>query len=323
VAGLGYWSLVIGMIVGAWAGAAAALLASPYRLGLRFERATLREYLSFSIPLMVAVLAGLAIAQFSVLFGDLAIGLGAAGAIGLAATFAAYADRIDSVITQTLYPAICRVVDRQDLLLEVFWKSNRLALMWAVPLGIGLSLFSGDLIEFGIGEQWREAEVLLVTFGLTAAISHVGFNWVAFYRARGETWPEAFVTILVLAVFLLVTTPLLFAFGLDGFAAGTGAMAVAAVAGRWYYLKRLFPGLRMARYFLRAFAPTAAAAAVVLGLRLAVDADRTLGLALAELALYLAVNVALTLVLERRLIAEAMSYLRAPRPRGRLAGAAG
>ena len=60
------------------------------------------------------------IAQLSVLFGDLALGLAGVGAIGLAATFAAYADRIDSVITQTIYPAICRVRDRSELLLEVF-----------------------------------------------------------------------------------------------------------------------------------------------------------------------------------------------------------
>ena len=54
------------------------------------------------------------IAQLSVLFGNIAIGLGAAGAIGLAATFAGYVDRIDSVITQTVYPAICRVRDRRS-----------------------------------------------------------------------------------------------------------------------------------------------------------------------------------------------------------------
>ena len=314
-AGLDYWSLVIGLVAGAWAGGIVAVAASPYRLALRFERATLREYVSFSTPLIVAVAAGLTIAQLSVLFGDLAIGLAGAGAIGLAATFAAYVDRMDAVITQTLYPAICRVRDRADLMLEAFLKSNRLALMWAVPLGVGLSLFSGELIEFVIGEQWRRAEILLVVFGLTAAISHVGFNWVAFYRAIGDTRPEAVVTVGVMLVFLLVATPLLFAYELEGFAIGTAAMAVAAVAGRWYYVKRLFPQLRVLRYFIRAFAPTALAAGAVLALRLALGGEATLGLALAELALYLIVNAAVTIALERPLITEALSYLRSPAPR--------
>jgi O-antigen/teichoic acid export membrane protein len=251
-----------------------------------------------------------------VLFGDLAIGLAGVGAIGLAATFAAYADRIDSVITQTIYPAICRVVDRGDLLLEVFVKSNRLALMWAVPLGIALSLFSGDLIEYVIGEHWREAEILFVTFGITAAVSHIGFNWSAFYRALGRTKPEAIVTVAVLIAFLCVTTPLLFAYDLDGFAAGTAVMVSVTIAGRWYYLKKLFPRLQLARYVARALGPTTVAAAVVLGLRLGIETDRTAALALGELALYLAINAALTIALERALLAEAFEYLRRPRAAG-------
>ena len=189
-------------------------------------------------------------------------------------------------------------------------KSNRLALMWAVPLGVGLSLFSADLIEFVLGDQWEEARILLVAFGLTAAVSHVGFNWAAFYRALGKTKPEAVVTGAVLAVFLLVAAPLLFAFDLDGFAAGTGAMALAAVAGRWYYLKRIFPQLRIFRYFVRAFAPTALAAAALLALRAGSDLDRSLGVVAAELGLYLAINAAATFAFERPLLAEAAGYLR-------------
>jgi len=315
-AGLDYWSLVIGLVAGAWAGGIFALAVSPYRPALRFERSTLAEYASFSWPLLVAVASGLMIAQLSVLFGNEALGLAGAGAIGLAATFAAYADRIDSVITQTIYPAICRVVDQRALLLEVFLKSNRLALMWAVPLGIGLSLFSGDLIEFVIGEHWRPAEILFVTFGITAAVSHIGFNWTAFYRAMGRTKPEAVVTVAVLAAFLAVTTPLLFEYGLDGFAAGTAVMVSVTVAGRWYYLKRLFPDLELMRYVVRALLPTAVAVAVILLLRTATDIDRSLGLALAELALYLAINALVTLRFERPLLAEAFSYLKRPSTSG-------
>ena len=311
-AGMDHWSLVIGIVAGAWAGGLAAVVASPYRLAFRYERRTLREYVSFSWPLVVAVTAGLTIAQLAMFFGDLALGLAGAGAIGLAASFAAYTDRIDSVVTQTIYPAICRVVDRDDLLLEVFEKSNRMALMWAVPLGVGLSLFAGDLIEYVIGTQWRDAEILIVTFGLTNAIGHVGFNWVAFYRALGRTRPEAVVTVAVLIVFLLVTAPLLFLYDLEGFAAGTAAMTIAAVSGRWYYLKRILPDLRLVRYILRALVPTAIAAAAILLFRLATDLERSGGLAAAEVAAYLVLNIAVTAALEWPLIAEALSYLRRP-----------
>src|SRR5690242_14341350 len=46
-AGHGYWSLVIGAVSGAGAGALAALASSPYPLALRFDRATLRDYAGF------------------------------------------------------------------------------------------------------------------------------------------------------------------------------------------------------------------------------------------------------------------------------------
>jgi O-antigen/teichoic acid export membrane protein len=310
IAGLGYWSLVVGILAGAWAGALVALMASPYRLALRYEQVTMREYVAFSWPLLIAVAAGLLIAQLSVLFGEVALGLAGAGAIGLAGTLSAYADRVDTVITQALYPAICRVRDRRDLLMEAFTKSNRLTLMWGVPFGVGLSLFAADLIEFGIGEQWEEALILLQVFGLTAAVNHIGFNWGAFYRAVGNTRPLAVVSVAALSAFLAAPAPLLFAYGLEGFAAGMGVMAAVTLSARWYYLTRLFPGFEVASYMLRAIAPTLPAAAAVLIPRAAFDIERSLEVALAELAAYLLVTAVGTLVLEGPLIREAISYLR-------------
>ena len=41
---------------------------------------------------------------------------------------------------------MCAVADRTELLFETFVKSNRLALMWAMPSGLGLALFAPDLV---------------------------------------------------------------------------------------------------------------------------------------------------------------------------------
>jgi O-antigen/teichoic acid export membrane protein len=312
VAGLGYWSLIVGLVVGSWTGAAVAIAFRRYPLRLRFERATAREYVSFSWPLVVAAASGLGIAQLSVFVGDAALGLAGAGAIGLAATFAAYTDRVDAVVTQALYPAICRVVDRRELLLEAFVKSNRLALMWGVPFGVGLSLFAADLIEFGIGQRWADALVLLQVLGLTAALNHIGFNWSAFFRATGRTKPIAVVTGLAAVTFCATCIPLIFSDGLAGFAAGLAAVTVVSLTARFYYLTRLFPSFEVLRHVVRAIAPTLPAAAAVLVLRLALDGERTLDVALLELAAYVAVTAAFTLVLERPLLREARSYLRRP-----------
>ena len=53
--------------------------------------------------------------------------------------------------TATVREVLNYVRDRTDLLFETFVKSNRLALMWGMPFGVGLALFAADLIDFVIG----------------------------------------------------------------------------------------------------------------------------------------------------------------------------
>jgi O-antigen/teichoic acid export membrane protein len=315
VAGAGYWSLVIGMLVGSAAGALVIVRHSPYPLRLRFDRATAREYFGFSWPLFLAGVSVLVIAQGSLLAADATTGLVGVAAVTLAATISQYADKVDAVVTETLYPAICAVRDRADLLFESFVKSNRLALMWGLPFGLGLALFTPDLVRFALGEQWLPAVFLIQVFGFNAAINHIGFNWNAFYRAHGRTVPIAVVNAVTMVAFLAAPLPLLLARGLDGYAIGMVVMTVATLAARAWFLTRLFPARAMARHALRSLAAAAPPVAAVLGMRaLEAGAARTPAIALAELAVYLAVTVAATFWLERPLLREVVGYLRRPVP---------
>ena len=309
-AGAGYWSLVIGFAAGVIASGAVAVAASPYRLALRYDRAKLREYFDFSWPIFVAGASALLIPQLSMLIGTWELGLAGAGVIALAGTVASYVDRIDELVTWTLYPAICRVRDRTDVLFEAFAKSNRLALMCGVPFGVGISLFVADLVEHVLGDEWTGAVGLLQVFGLLAAAHQIGFNWVAFFSARGETRPLAVTAVVVLASFLASAVPLTFAYGLDGYAAGMAIVTAVSLTMRGWYLARLFRGFRILSHALRAVAPTVPAAAAVLLARVVEQGDRTLGMALGELAIFAAVTFAATFVLERALLRELLGYLR-------------
>ena len=310
IAGAGYWSLVIGFAAGVVASGAVAVLASPYSLALRYDRAKLREYFDFSWPIFVAGASALLIPQLSMLVGTWELGLAGAGVIALAGTVASYTDRIDELVTWTLYPAICRVRDRTDVLFEAFAKSNRLALMCGIPFGVGISLFAADLVRHVLGDEWEPAIGLLQVFGLLAAAHHVGFNWVAFFSARGQTRPMAVTAVVVLVSFLAAAVPLTFAYGLDGYAAGMAIVTAVSLAMRGWYLSRLFRGFRIFGHALRAALPTVPAAAAVLLARVAIDADRTIGVAAAELALFAAITTAATFAFERELLRELLGYLR-------------
>jgi PST family polysaccharide transporter len=309
--GAGYWSFIAGTIAGRLAGAAAAVQASPYRLGFVLERGPLREYVGFSGPLFVASASRIVGVQAVVFAGEAKLGLAGAGIIGLASSIRAYGDRVDAIVTQTMYPAICAVRDRTDLLFEAFVKSNRLGLMWGMPFGVALALFAPDLVEFVYGDEWEAGLGLIQAFGLIAAFNHIGYNWTAFFRARGETKPIGVLGVIAMVGMLGIAVPLLVAEGLDGLAAGMAIVSAVLIAGRVWYLSRLFPSFQILVHSARAVAPSVPAAAAVLLMRAVTDLDRTPALAVAELGLYVVVTAIATYAFERPLLREVRGYLRA------------
>lgn len=314
ITGAGYWSLVLGTVAGLAAGGLAALLTAEYRLALRYDHDVARGYFAFSWPMVVAGASSLVVAQGSIIVGEAKLGLAGAGMISLASAIAFYSTRVDAVLTQTLYPAICAVRDRTDLLFETFVTSNRLALMWGVPFGLGLALFAGDLVTYVLGDQWQPAVFLLQVFGLAMGIGHIGHNWDAFYRARGDTRPIAMWSTISMLAFLIAAIPLLLLEGLDGYAIGMGVVALVSLLVRVFFLSRLFSGFRALGYSLRAIGPSVPAAGAVLLARSLEGSERSSALAAVELALYLTITVLITLWAERRLLSELSSYLRAGPP---------
>src|SRR3954447_26627422 len=270
LAGVGVWALVIGPMCGNAAAVAAAVRVSPYRLRPRFEHAAARRYLRFSWPVFVTGLATLAVAQGQVaVFGLSEDGLAAAGWISLAATLTRYADRADQIVATTIYPAIVRVRDRVDVLEELFAKSNRLTLMWAFPFGAGLALFGADLIRFVLGDAWEPAVVLLGGLAVATAIQQLGYNWFAFFRARGESWPQAVESAAFAGSFALLAVPGELAWGSWGFVAGRIGCSACVLAVRAMYVRRLLPGVAMLRLAFLAALPVAVATVPVLVVRLA------------------------------------------------------
>ena len=190
-------------------------------------------------------------------------GLAAAGWITLAATLTRYADRADQILATTIYPAIVRVRDRGDVLEELFAKANRLTLMWAFPFGAGLALFGADLVVFVLGDEWRGAIVLLGGLAIAVALQQVGYSWFAFYRARGESWPQAVECAVFGAAFVVLAVPGALLGGSWGFVAGRLAAAV-LLAVRGAYVRRLLPGVGCG-HGAPTLVPVALATAPVLG----------------------------------------------------------
>jgi O-antigen/teichoic acid export membrane protein len=315
IAGAGYWALAIGVVAGAWAGAIAAVSMSPYQLRWRYDKGALRLYAAFSGPIFIATACSVLLANGTAIASNAHLGLAAVGAVALAGNITAFTNRVDDLVSGTLYPAICAMQDRLDLLRESFVKSNRLALMWAMPFGAGLGLFSSDLVHFVIGEKWHPAVALLEVTGVVAAISHIGFNWDDYFRARSDTKPIAVASVASTVTMLGLGIPLLFAHGLTGLAVGIAVGAAVHLAFRAFYLTRLFEGFAFVRHAARAVLPTLPAIAVVLIVRALHSGRQSAAMAVTELAAYLLVTVGATWAIERDLLREAVGYVLRDRPK--------
>jgi O-antigen/teichoic acid export membrane protein len=310
-AGMGIWGLAIGGLIGSVAGAAVALRANPYPLRLRWDGVALREYFSFSWPVLVGGVGSLLVVQGTLIVGNAALGLAAVGAIGLATNFSRFSSSVEQLLNATIYPTICAVQERRDLLLEVFVKANRLGLMWAVPFGIGLALFGPDLVEFVLSSSWDEAAPLIQIFGGIFAMATVAFAWGSFYKAQGTTRPIAVAGAVSVIVFFAVTVPLMLTEGVIGYGIGMAAATLVQLVLRGYYLRRLFPGFRLVPHAARSFLAVVPAVACVLFVReVAAESNRTAAWAIGELVVYVLLVMLTTYVLERRLIHEMAGYVR-------------
>jgi O-antigen/teichoic acid export membrane protein len=315
-AGLGYWAFVVGTVAGAWAAALVAVRASPYRLRLRFDRGIAREYATFSAPLLFQGVCAAAISFGPVLTAQRALGTAAVGAIAIANNISLYANKVDEVITTTLYPVICAVKDRRDLLLEAFLKSNRMGLLWATPMGLGIALFGPDLVHFVLGTRWVDAISVIQAFGLIAALNQIGFNWTSFFRALGDTRPIAVGGgVMALAVTALAI-PLILVAGLTGFVVGLSAANALLVATRIVYLRRLFALRPVLVNVARGILPGMVGFGLAGTVRLALwGGVRSEGNALVEIVVFLVAVGCGTALLERGLLREFRGYLRgAPAP---------
>jgi O-antigen/teichoic acid export membrane protein len=309
IAGAGYWALVAGMVIGPWASAIVAMTRAPYKFRWRFDRATMRVYRAYSGPLLISISTSIVLANAGSLALNYKVGLAGVGIASLAASITSFATNVDDIVSGTLYPAICAAQDRVELLRESFEKANRLALMWAMPFGVGLSLFCGDLVRFGLGSRWGPAVTLLDITGVAVALGHIGFNWDDYFRARSETRPIAIASGLTAVAFVGIGVPLTIAYGLRGFGYGILIQALVAMVVRGYFVTRLFDGFAFVRHSLRAVALVVPGIAVTLALRAVAGHDRSFALAVAEVALFVVLSLITTWTIERTLLKEAVGYL--------------
>jgi O-antigen/teichoic acid export membrane protein len=308
---LGVWSLIVGQVAGYVVAVAATLRVAPYRLALRFDRQVAARYVRFSGPIMLTIVGTILVAQGQILMIKLHDGLAAAGFITLAVTLTRYIDRADQIVTATIYPAICAIQGQRRALTEMYLKSNRATLLWVLPYAVAVVLFAPDLVHFVLGPKWAPAVVLLQGLAVVGAITQLGFNWFSFFRAHGDTRPPAVEATAGAVAFLILAPAGLLLDGFHGFVLARIAAALVPLCVRGVFVRRLLPEVRYRQIVAPTLLPILAATAAALGVRAVLWGDRrTLGQAIAEAVLFVAVYTAAALRRERTLVQELIRGLR-------------
>jgi O-antigen/teichoic acid export membrane protein len=313
VGGLGYWSFALGSVAGAWSGALVILRYAPYKLRFRYDRGTAREYVHFSTPILLSSLSNSILLQGVMLAARSAVGLAGIGAMSLANSIRIYTEFADGIISSTMYPMVCAVKDRRDLLYESFVKSNRLAMMWGLPIGIGVALFAHDLLIYVLGRHWAYATILFQSVGVVSAIGHIAFNWDDYVRALGDTKPIAKYAWIGLIGWGVGPIPLILIDGLRGYSIGLFIVAAVTLTTRCYYIRRLFPGFALLPHAAAALWPQIPGVLAVLALRGVHLLPATLPAAVLELLLYVTITAVTTWFSQRALLVESIGYLRRAR----------
>src|SRR5215217_4293350 len=313
IAGVGVWSLVIGAFAGNVASAILAIRVSPYRLGIRWDRATLRRYFAFSWPVFVVTICGLLMAQGQIFVFDLDGGLEATGFVALAVALTRYADRADTVISPAIYPAVCAVRDQAATLERLFTAAARASAIWSLAFGALFVLFAPDLVHFVLGDEWNGAVPLLQGLAASGALYYLGFSWIAFARGLNRPRPPALESVGALVVFGAVAVPLLFASGTTAYVLAMVGSSLVVLVVRTYFVRRLLPGVALGSLAARALWPIALAMGAVAAARLAMwGGDRDAVQAGGEVLLFVAVYLGATFTTERDLIRELRTTARPP-----------
>lgn len=262
--GLGFWSLIIGTIAGNLVNAAVLTFKSDWKPSAFFSFGTLREMISFS--------AWTLLEQFSIWLtswlGTFIVGsLLASYYLGLYKTSISMVNSamgiITSATTPVLFAELSRRQDDPAAFEAAFFRMQRKAGLFVVPLGFGIFLYRDFVTDLILGPQWSEASLMFGLWALSSAvIIPIGYYASEVFRAKGRpklsfASQVAYLLVMVPATYYAATLDF------ESFALACSLVRLVAIAIDMFILKAFikFPVGRM----LSGLAPIFVCSFVMLG----------------------------------------------------------
>lgn len=185
--GAGYWSLVIGTLVGETIGTILSIRFGGLIPKFSYKFVYLRGILSFSIwayleSILEWLISNIAILCLATIYGMAELGVFKVG-INLINQITT---SVYSLYSNVYKSAISKEQNDRELFRNIFLNFQRYASLFSLPLGVGVYLYKDTVTQILLGDGWQEAAIIIGLYGLTSTIS---ISYGNFYsdaiRAKG------------------------------------------------------------------------------------------------------------------------------------------
>ena len=216
--GWGYWSLVLGGIIGSVVATAVALKVRPHPLAWPSHLRDLRGHLTFGTHVMGGRVAwyGYSNADFFVV--GKVLGTAALGAYNFGWTIATIpVGRITGLLGQVVPGIFSAVQDEPRALRRYLLLLTEGVAFFAFPMAAGLALVARDLVEVGLGPEWTAAIVPLQVLAAYSGVRSIAALLPFLLQAVGRAGES-----LRFSLYALVLLPPAFWLGTHWGLAGVG-----------------------------------------------------------------------------------------------------
>lgn len=215
LAGMGFWSLIIGTMAGNMVNAIALTALSSWKPTPFFSFALLREMFAFSGWSLLEAIAIWATSWSGTFVVGTLLDAYHLGLYRQPMTLVNSAfNLVTSATTPVLFSSLSRLQGSDDEFRSFFYRFQFNVAMFVLPLGVGIFCFRDFLTDLLLGDQWRDASLMLGCWGLSTGVMIVfGHYCSEVFRAKGK--PR--VSLLCQCVYMCAMVPTLYIFASIGF----------------------------------------------------------------------------------------------------------
>lgn len=204
--GAGVWALVIQVLLVELIGTSVAWWAFRWRPRLRFDRARLRELLSFGGSMMLTQLLWAALGRVPELFIGRTLGLSAVGVYRVAwRAFDLIGQSVLQPMGSVALVTLSRLQDDLTAFRNAYCRILGLGALVALPLVLGFGLVAPDAIPILFGEKWRASGPVAAVLSLSVLPFTLNYFFPSTIAAKGRSSVLASIALLQFIGTLIVT----------------------------------------------------------------------------------------------------------------------